>query len=199
MHTRRAGHGSARPLNCGVRRQTKVRVSTARYDKFWAAYLGVAPAELSSPGTSIAAHAGLKGYSGVWFFRRDGRTVISAPPDWVPVLRVRLQSIGDTSLSPAFFNHLFGEYAERTIGPAFQGYLGRPAASPERAAQVYPIDAADAETMEAFRRKCGRDAWEYSGLNEATDYVCGVKEGERVVSLVACTVHGRKTREMYVF
>ena len=168
----------------GVRRQTKVRVSTDRYDTFWATYLGVTSAELSSPGTSIAPHAGLKGYSGVWFFRRGGRTVVSAPAAWVPVLRARIQSVPDTSPTPALFEHLFGESAERVIGPAFQGYLTMPAARPEIAAQAHSMDAADAD-VDVFRRECGGDAWEYAGLDEATDYFCGVKEGRRIVSLAA--------------
>jgi GNAT superfamily N-acetyltransferase len=160
-------------------------VSTDRYDQFWAAYLGVPPAELTSPGLSIAPHAGLKGYNGVWFFRRDRRMVVSAPPEWVPVLRVRIESMYDASLGPGFFKDLFGEYAERTIGPAFQGYLATPAVPPERGAQVHPIAARDADVADAFRRSCGRDAWEYSGLHEATDYLCGVSEGGQVVAMAA--------------
>ena len=39
---------------------------TERYDRFWAEYLGITPAELNQPGPSIAAHVGLEGYRGVW-------------------------------------------------------------------------------------------------------------------------------------
>jgi hypothetical protein len=74
---------------------------TERYDRFWAQYLGITPAGLNQPGLSIAAHVGLEGYRDLWCFRRRDRTVVSAPPGWIPHLQSRLPEIGQEHLMDA--------------------------------------------------------------------------------------------------
>ncbi len=158
-------------------------MATERYDKFWAHYLGTTPAELNTPGTSIAAHVGLKGYNGIWFFRRNNRTIVSAPLDWVPLLRDRVRSIDGSPLDASLFDEVLGEHVERIVGPAFQGYLATCPSCPNETIRVHAVRPNDGSTVESFRARCGESEWDYSGLREATNYLSAVKDGDRVVCL----------------
>jgi hypothetical protein len=157
---------------------------TERYDRFWAAFLGITPAELNERGTSVAAHVGLKGYNGVWFFRRNQRTVVSAPIDWVSVLRERVGDVDDaTLLMTRFYEDIFGEQFERLVGPAFQGYLAPQGVRVGTSIEVHLLGSKGSADIDSFRVLCGHEAWEYSGLDEATQYWAAVHVGDRVVSL----------------
>src|SRR4029434_379142 len=84
----------------------------------------IEPGDWGSPGLSITAHSGLSGFRGLWCFRRNERTVVSAPKGWV----ARLQSIfagtdHDQLLEASFIRTLLGTNVEAIIGPAFQGSL----------------------------------------------------------------------------
>jgi GNAT superfamily N-acetyltransferase len=155
-----------------------------RYDRFWADYLGVTPAELNQPGLSIAAHVGLQGYRGVWYFRRRDRTVVSAPPGWIPHLLSRLPEIGEEHLmDEPVMREVFGRDFDRVVGPAYQGYLlpelFRPCVTP----QVRFLRPADITLVQAFQVECGSDAWEYAGFHETTSYLAAICEDDRILSL----------------
>ena len=157
---------------------------TERYDRFWAEYLGVTPAELNQPGLSIAAHVGLRGYRGFWCFRRRDRTVVSAPPGWIPDLQSRLPEIAQEHLmDESVLREVFGTDFDRLVGPAYQGYLLPDLVRPYVAPHVRFQAPDGAALVEAFRLECGQDAWEYAGFNEATSYLAAIHEGDRIVSL----------------
>src|SRR5262245_63994376 len=63
-----------------------------RDDKFWADFLGVDPTDWSTIGVSVQPHVGLRGYRGLWCFRRNRRIVVSAPAQWVDRKSTRLNS-----------------------------------------------------------------------------------------------------------
>ena len=157
---------------------------TERYDRFWAAYLGITAAELNLPGLSIAAHVGLDGYRGVWCFRRRDRTVVSAPPGWIPYLRNRLPEVGQERLmDESVLRDVFGSDFDRLVGPAYQGCLLPERFRPHASAQVRFLGPDDTAVVEAFRVECGEDAWEYAGFGTATVYSAAIHEGNRIVSL----------------
>ncbi len=157
---------------------------TERYDKFWAGYLGITPAELNEPGVSVAAHVGLSGYSGVWFFRRKHRTVVSAPAEWLSVLRNSVRGVDDETLtSVPFFKDAFGKHFERVVGPAFQGYLAGVNSRVDASSEIRFLGSNDGAAVASFMRVCGQEAWEYSGLDEATHYLAAAYDGEGIVSL----------------
>jgi hypothetical protein len=56
---------------------------TLRGDSFWADFLGMDPTSWSTSGVSVHAHVGLRGYRGLWCFRRKHRIVVSAPAPWL--------------------------------------------------------------------------------------------------------------------
>src|SRR5688572_6395143 len=95
------------------------------HDLFWANYFGLDVSDWGIDGTSVVPHVGLAGYQGVWFFRRGGQTVVSAPEAWVPRIRSDLERRGELQGLPseAFLRELFGEQMERCVGPAFHGWV----------------------------------------------------------------------------
>ena len=157
---------------------------TERYDRFWAEYLGITPADFNQPGLSIAAHVGLQGYRGIWCFRRRDRTVVSAPPGWIPHLQSRLPEIGPEQLmDESVLRELFGSDFDRLVGPAYQGCLLPDRFRPYVVPHVRFLGPDDTSLVEAFRVECGQDAWEYAGFDEATSYLAAIREGDRIVSL----------------
>jgi len=155
---------------------------TERYDGFWAEFLGITPAELNLPGLSIAEHVGLQGYRGVWCFRRGDRTVVSAPPGWLPHLQGRLPEIGqDHLMEESVLREVFGSDFDRLVGPAYQGYLLPDRFRPYVAPHVRFLEPEEAALVEAFRVECGQDAWEYAGFNEATSYLAAIREDSGVM------------------
>ena len=164
--------------------RSEVGTVTERYDRFWAEYLGITPAELNLPGLSIAGHVGLQGYRGVWFFRRRDRLVVSASVGWLPHLQSRLPEIGREHLmEESVLRETFGSDFDRLVGPAYQGCLQPERFRPCVAPRVSFLAPGDAALVEAFRRECGEDAWEYAGFNDATSHLAAIREGDRVLSL----------------
>jgi RimJ/RimL family protein N-acetyltransferase len=155
-----------------------------RYDRFWADYLGITPAELNRPGLSIVPHVGLQGYRGIWCFRRRDRTVISAPPGWIPHLLSRLPEIREEHLMDEFaLREVFGGDFDQLVGPAYQGYLIPDLFRPYVGPQVRFVRQEDMVRVEAFQKECGSDAWEIGGFHAATACLAAICEGDRIVSL----------------
>jgi GNAT superfamily N-acetyltransferase len=108
---------------------------------------------------------GLRGYRGLWCFRRGGRVVVSAPPAWVG----RLEELWagwdrERLLDPAAVAASLGEDCDRCIGPAFQGSID-PAGFRERTSpEVRAVLASDRPGIERLRDRCGDEAW--GGLND---------------------------------
>ena len=157
---------------------------TERYDRFWAEYLGVSPGDLNQPGVSIVAHVGLQGYGGVWCFRRRDRTVVSAPPGWIPYLQSRfVDAEHERLMDESLLRTVFGDDFDRVVGPAYQGYLPSGRFRPSVTLSVRFLEPHDAAAVEAFRLSCGQDAWEFAGLAEGTSYLVAGFDGDRIVSL----------------
>jgi hypothetical protein len=129
-----------------------------RDDEFWADFLGVDPTEWGGIGVSVQPHVGLRGYRGFWCFRRNRRTIVSAPASWVPRLGQIIGGRADDDLMlGAFWARALSHDFERAIGPAFQGCLD-PAKfrhKPDRS--VRPVDDIDGPRVEGFRTACGPD------------------------------------------
>jgi hypothetical protein len=127
-------------------------------DEFWADFLGVGPAAWAEVGASVHPHAALRGYRGFWCFRRNQRTIISAPPVWVArltdVIAVRSD---DELLLPTFWQRGLSHDCERVIGPAFQGCLEPAKFKAQPNGSVRALVGADALAVEEFRTACGED------------------------------------------
>ena len=138
-----------------------------RVDAYWAEFLGVAHEEWLSPGISFRSHRGLRGYGGLWCFRRRERVVVSAPAAWV----ARLEQLWagwapERLLDPAAVAASLGEDCERCIGPAFQGYLDPEKLEHGAPPSVRSLLASDRAGIDRFRERCGEEAWSLSGLND---------------------------------
>ncbi len=158
---------------------------TESYDRFWAEYLGVKPSDWGVPGVSVNAHVGLKGYCGVWFFRRLDRLVVSAPDGWVPRISRYLANTSryDNAAEEAPLRELFGGDFVRRIGPAFQGALILERFRPFRSGNVREPTTSDMQAMSAFRTDCGEHAGAASGLDEATLYQAAYFHNGRIAAL----------------
>jgi GNAT superfamily N-acetyltransferase len=141
---------------------------TIRDDQFWADFLGIDPTEWGKVGVSIHPHAGLRGYRGLWCFRRGERTVVSAPTSWITQLNGLTKGrTGDELMQPAFWEQGLSDAFELAIGPAFQGRLD-PVKFVKRAnACVRSIGGADDRAVEQFRTACGA---EWNMPDDATSF-----------------------------
>jgi hypothetical protein len=139
-----------------------------RDDKFWADFLGVDPTGWSTIGVSVQSHVGLRGYRGLWCFRRNRRIVVSAPAPWVPRLtEVIVRRVEDDDLMlPTFWAQALQHDFERAIGPAFQGCLDPTRFEHKANSSVRPVDDSDCAAVEQFRAACGPD-WNDGGLDKA--------------------------------
>jgi GNAT superfamily N-acetyltransferase len=155
-----------------------------RDDQFWANYFGIRASDWQEAGVSICPHAGLEGYKGVWCFRRLDRTVVSAPAGWIDHLQARLSGIDqDLLMQESFIRELFGADFDRVIGPAFQGSLLRSRFRQQVKPEVRFLGPSDEAGIETFRAECNREDWESSGLDEATQYVAGCFDRQRIVAM----------------
>jgi hypothetical protein len=141
---------------------------SVRDDNFWADFLGVDPTDWGTVGVSVQPHVGLHGYRGLWSFRRNQRTVVSAPASWVPRLaEVVLGRVHDDDLMlSTFWARVLPHDLERAIGPAFQGCLDPQDFKHKPNSSVRPVDDCDSGAIEEFRAACGPD-WNDAGLDDA--------------------------------
>jgi GNAT superfamily N-acetyltransferase len=127
-------------------------------DEFWADFFGVAPTAWAEVGASVQPHAGLSGYRGFWCFRRNQRTIISAPPAWMARLaEVTAEAPDHDLLLPTFWERALPQDLDRVIGPAFQGCLEPGKFRPRSNASVRALEDHDAPAVEEFRTACGED------------------------------------------
>lgn len=139
-----------------------------RDDEFWADFLGVDPTDWGTLGVSVQPHVGLHGFRGFWCFRRNQRTVVSAPAPWVPRLAEVVQGRrhDDELMRPAFWASALPHAFDRGIGPAFQGCLDPASFRHKPNSSVRPIDDSDRVAVEEFRAACSSD-WNDGGLAKA--------------------------------
>jgi len=139
-----------------------------RDDKFWADFLGVDPMDWGTLGVSVQSHVGLHGFRGFWCFRRDQRTVVSAPASWVPRLTevVLGRAHDDELMLASFWARALPHDFDRAIGPAFQGCLDPARFECKRNSSARAIGDTDRGAVEEFRTLCTLD-WNDGGLDKA--------------------------------
>ena len=138
-----------------------------RDDVYWAQFLGILPANWMGSGILFRSHVGLRGYRGLWCFRRGARVVVSAPRAWLS----RLQDLWgawdeDRIFDVASVEESLGEDCDRCIGPSFQGCLDPACFHDVESPQVRVVVASDRAGIERFEEQCGADSWSVSGLSD---------------------------------
>ena len=153
-------------------------------DRYWSQKLGVTTSELSEPGVHIVANSssGLNGYAGVFFFSRGRSLVVSAPPELVEQLAGSIQVLSETSIMDREALHkVVGVEAGLVVGPAYQGFTGAASFNPPKRAERVSEADFDPALLQDLRTVSGEDAWEASGISEATGRVAVAVEQDRVV------------------
>jgi hypothetical protein len=159
-----------------------------RIEAFWARYFGVDPSALREPGACVVPHAGLAGYSGVWFFVRGGACIVSSPPERCEAIRTALEErTFDALLSEEGLRALFGDAFDGTIGPVFQGWLDPERFQPVVAEPVRAIEARDAQAIAAFRDACPEDDWDDGDLKLDDPGAFGWFEGDQLLAAASLT------------
>ncbi|HZW47586.1 MAG TPA: GNAT family N-acetyltransferase [Microvirga sp.] len=130
-----------------------------RYLRYWSDSLGAGLAA-QEPGTvTVVPHLALGGYHGAWIFEMLGRLVLSVPPQLVPTLRGRAESVSPTL---AGCEQAFASLAvTRRIGPAV--HMGIDAA-PATIASV--IRAADDAAIAVLRAAVPAEEWDDASIDE---------------------------------
>lgn len=120
---------------------------------------------LREPGTTVVPHAWLGDYSGVWFFVREGACIVSAPGAWCEPIRDALaERTFDAILSGEGLRALSGSSFDRTVGPAYQGWLEPDRFSPFVAPEVREVVASDAPAVERLQASCSEEDWRDADL-----------------------------------
>ena len=164
-------------------------MSADRARAHWAAHFGLPEAAFDAPGVHVTAHVGLRGYRGVWAFRRGDTWVVSAPPECVDALRGEPLDAARLHDRDALRTWL-GAPDATVIGPAWWGRLEPARFRPIENAAVHRVDP-NAPALDAFRTDIGAD-WGASGIDPDAMAMFGAHEGDMLVALAACRlrVHG---------
>lgn len=170
-----------------------------RVDAYWAEFLGLEPDDWMTAGISFRSHVALRGYRGLWCFRRGERVVVSAPEAWV----ARLEELWaawdrDRLLDANAVAASLGEDCDRCIGPAFQGCVDPKSFRGRASPGVRAALASDRGAIERFRRRCGDDAWSVSGLDDAGMLRSVYPEGAEITAMAGLRGKANKTGDLCV-
>src|SRR5438477_1255421 len=106
-------------------------------EQYWAERFGFAPDQMGRPGVIVVPHgADLRGYAGLYAYRRDEACVVSAPEAYITVADAMLVSrrVEDV-FDPHALSAALGDAAGLVVGPAALAYADastfRPAPSAE--------------------------------------------------------------------
>lgn len=154
-------------------------------NRYWAEHLGCTIDDMFTASIRLLVHGGeLQGYNGVFALFRDGRTMISAPPEESGRIQNLLESSGP-ELSPSTFSTALGYVAFQIIGPAFIGYGG--GLAPLHTVRL--LTSRDASAIDALQASCSSEEWEHGGsLLENT--CSGVFVDDRLVALSGYEIWG---------
>lgn len=152
-----------------------------RVEEFWGDFFGIEPQELDQPGARVVAHCGLGDYPGAWIFWRRGTVLLSTPAELVVATRQAVESAGGTN-APETLAHLFGQHAERLIGPAYQGYLDPGNFRRCNGPAVVPLLNRHS-LLDDLAAECEPDEWSAAGIDSARPEPCFVcLVGDRIVA-----------------
>jgi hypothetical protein len=159
-----------------------------------AARLGCTPDDLHGSRTLVKAHGPrLDGYCGVYVWLMDDIAVVSAPPDWVEVVKAAVAGQTSEALhDPAFWHAALGSRVERIIGPSYQGYVDAEAFQPAAplpgpaAPQVLRLGPADLPALERLAAACAPQEWEDSAIQpDHAPIFAAVRAGELLAAASA--------------
>jgi GNAT superfamily N-acetyltransferase len=158
-------------------------------DRHWEAFFGIDGSLWDRRGLTVIKHVGLGDYRGIWFFHRREHWIVSAPEDWVDRLRGSLETVDPASLlEEAILRSLVGDAFDRSIGPAFRGYLEPRRFQRMDHPSVRPVVAADRPLVAAIKSECEASGW--NPLEQGTHWQHAVFAGDRIVALAGCRFVG---------
>jgi GNAT superfamily N-acetyltransferase len=156
-------------------------------DQYWSTHLGIPVERLSADTHSIFAHGeDLNDYDGVFGLFRNGARAISIPSKRTVLLHPVLSKLPET-FTPSDLAAALQPFAEKTIGPAFIGYLNR---APTPALPARPITPDDIPAVEALQHACKDADWEVGGSDVRLRTASGCFVGGQLASLAAYEVWG---------
>jgi ribosomal protein S18 acetylase RimI-like enzyme len=138
----------------------------------------------------ITAHAGLRGYRGVWFFVRGRSAVVSAPAEWVARLEQNLDSTDPGELlAPATARRILGHAAGEIVGPSFQGWLAEDRLRPVASEGVRRVAEPEAALLAPFHAACSPEEWEHAGIDAEAAEVWVLFQGTEAAALGQLRLH----------
>jgi GNAT superfamily N-acetyltransferase len=154
-----------------------------RIDAAWAAFFGLTPSAFLRPGIQVVAHQKLAGYHGVWFFQHHASLCLSVPPELMGEVQA---GVGAYTVEGLFtetgVRALFGPRIERIIGPAYQGYVERPAFRSAPHPDVRALSGTDQPALRMLADACEVEAWEHAGIAFDEPHVFGCFVDAQVVA-----------------
>jgi len=160
--------------------------------EYWASFLGSEAGALFGLPLAIVNHGqDLADYHGVFALFRDGKAIVSLPPDHHHTAHLRDMLSGlNEGCAPAEFAAALSSIAETVIGPAYIGYAE--VITPlEHKHDFRVLGHDDAEAVQTLQQACDPAEWEHGGSPCTPDHPCsGVFVDGRLVALAGYEVWG---------
>ena len=134
----------------------------------------------------ISVHANLGGdvYGDVMEF--GAAPVISLPAEEIELYREKVLSWRPGVIRmPGVVKGVFGQRAERIVGPAFVGYTDSKHFRPVPSHEARPLNAGDERAVQLLRASCEIQDWEAGGSAFVSGAMAGVFSDQELVALAS--------------
>ena len=159
-------------------------------NRYWSNFLGT-PIGAGGTDVEIVFHSALESFSGLFVFQRMGRTIISAPPDKLRLVSLKLGgSRAVRRFDADAIRQALGPAAIGGTGPTVLNYVDAASLRTPPGPEVRPLEEEDRPELRRFLQAEEQAEVETSGLNNVQGDIFGLFLGGRLVSAAGYDVWG---------
>jgi hypothetical protein len=151
---------------------------------YWAAFFGVEPAILESPGIWVVPHRMLDGYNGAWLFQHGNTLIVSVPAGDVATTKSASESVLDHLRTPVPHDAtaLFGTRVERVVGPAYQAYVTSSDFRSVSRPDVRRLTYLELPALERFAAALSAEEWEHASIDAGDEHIFVAMRGAEIIA-----------------
>jgi GNAT superfamily N-acetyltransferase len=135
-------------------------------ERYWAERFGCSPEQLRRPGAKVVAHtADLRGYAGLYAYRRDEACIVSVPYAYLAPAEGEFaaRSVEDV-FDAAPLSAILGDAAGVVIGPAAIAYSDASTFRPARTTGVRLLAGGDEKLLRELTAACDATEWDHADI-----------------------------------